>query len=124
MTDRPSRIAFVPLSSIASADLVRMLTDADVRRHMPLAGDDWDEAKAVDWAPKRRAHVEPSADGGAITMDRFQVARSETATWVVGGSAIPVSRYAPFIRSTEPCVRIGPMVGASAAIRRCALRRA
>lgn len=50
MTERPSRIAFVPLASIAPTDLVRMLTDADVRRHMPLAGDDWDEARAVDWA--------------------------------------------------------------------------
>lgn len=50
MTERPSRIAFVPLASIGAAHLVRMLTDADVRRHMPLAGDDWDEAKAAEWA--------------------------------------------------------------------------
>lgn len=47
-TDR--QIAFVPLASIPPIELVSMLTHPDVRRHMPLAGDDWDEARAADWA--------------------------------------------------------------------------
>lgn len=50
MTDRSADIAFVPLASIAVTELLRMLSDTEVRRHMPLAGDDWDEVKAVEWA--------------------------------------------------------------------------
>jgi RimJ/RimL family protein N-acetyltransferase len=48
-------ISFVALSAIASVELVRMLNDPDVRRHMPLAGDDWDETRAADWARAKDA---------------------------------------------------------------------
>jgi GNAT superfamily N-acetyltransferase len=48
-------IRFVPLASIAAADLVRMLNDSEVRRHMPLAGEHWDELRASDWAKAKDA---------------------------------------------------------------------
>lgn len=43
-------IGFHPLASIAPAELVRLLNDPEVRRHMPLSGGEWDAARAVDWA--------------------------------------------------------------------------
>lgn len=73
MVERASHIAFVPLVSIAPADLVRMLRDVDVRRHMPLAGENWDEAKAADWArAKDRQWVENGYGPWAIMVgDEF-----------------------------------------------------
>ena len=56
-------IRFVPLASIAPADLVHMLNDPDVRRHMPLAGEDWDELRASAWAKAKDAQWERNGYG-------------------------------------------------------------
>lgn len=51
MTD----ITFHPLSEIPASELVALLTDPDVRRHMPLAGDDWNLENAAGWARAKDA---------------------------------------------------------------------
>lgn len=45
----PTAISFHRFDEIAAADLVGLLNDPDVRRHMPLAGDVWDEPGARAW---------------------------------------------------------------------------
>ena len=64
------RFDFVPLATIAPPDLVLLLNDPDVRRHMPLAGDDWDETRAADWAKAKDAQwVENGYGPWAIRID-------------------------------------------------------
>jgi RimJ/RimL family protein N-acetyltransferase len=47
-----------------------LLTDPEVRRHMPLAGDNWDEAGAADWARGKDAQWEANGYGPwAIRVD-------------------------------------------------------
>ena len=43
-------ITFHRLAEIAAADWLCLLTDPETRRHMPLAGEHWDEARAEAWA--------------------------------------------------------------------------
>jgi RimJ/RimL family protein N-acetyltransferase len=43
-------VTFHPLAETATADLVRLLNDPDVARHMPLSTATWDEEKAIGWA--------------------------------------------------------------------------
>src|SRR3569623_407575 len=40
---------------ISTADWLRLLTDPEVHRHMPLGGDEWTEAKAAVWAAGKDA---------------------------------------------------------------------
>jgi RimJ/RimL family protein N-acetyltransferase len=42
-------------AAIAPADWLRLLTDPEVHRHMPLGGDDCTEGKAADWAAGKDA---------------------------------------------------------------------
>ena len=63
-------ITFHPLSEIPAPELVALLTDPDVRRHMPLAGDHWDEASATDWARAKDAQWQENGYGPwAIRID-------------------------------------------------------
>lgn len=39
-----------PLSEIPATELLALLTNPEVRRHMPLAGNDWDVESAAAWA--------------------------------------------------------------------------
>ncbi|MDB5542456.1 MAG: N-acetyltransferase [Devosia sp.] len=65
-----AEITFLPLSEIAAADLVELLNDPDVRRHMPLAGDHWDEARGLDWAKGKDAQWQENGYGPwAIRID-------------------------------------------------------
>lgn len=48
-------LTFHPLSSIPAAELVALLNDRDVRRHMPLDGGTWTEAAARDWSVAKDA---------------------------------------------------------------------
>lgn len=65
-----AEITFHPLSEIAAAELLGLLTNPDVRRHMPLAGDNWDEAKALDWATSKDAQWQENGYGPwAIRID-------------------------------------------------------
>jgi RimJ/RimL family protein N-acetyltransferase len=59
MTD----VTFHPLSEIPAAELVALLTDPDVRRHMPLAGDNWDPESAVAWAHAKDAQWQENGYG-------------------------------------------------------------
>jgi RimJ/RimL family protein N-acetyltransferase len=66
MTD----ITFHPLSEIPAPQLLGLLSDPDVRRHMPLAGDDWDEPRALDWAKAKDAQWQENGYGPwAIRID-------------------------------------------------------
>jgi RimJ/RimL family protein N-acetyltransferase len=59
-----------PLSSIPASELVALLNDPDVHRHMPLGGDHWDEAKALDWARAKDAQWQANGFGPwAIRLD-------------------------------------------------------
>jgi RimJ/RimL family protein N-acetyltransferase len=65
-----ARIDFLKLSQVAAADWLRLLVDPEVRRHMPLAGDDWDEGKAADWARGKDAQWQANGYGPwAIRID-------------------------------------------------------
>lgn len=65
-----TNITFHPLSEIPAAELLGLLTDPDVRRHMPLAGDNWDEPRAVDWAKGKDAQWQENGYGPwAIRID-------------------------------------------------------
>jgi RimJ/RimL family protein N-acetyltransferase len=66
MTD----ITFHPLSEIPAPELLALLTDPDVRRHMPLAGDNWDEAGAAGWARAKDAQWQEHGYGPwAVRID-------------------------------------------------------
>lgn len=57
-------------AEIPAADLLILLNDPDVRRHMPLAGDGWTEAKALDWARSKDAQWQENGYGPwAIRVD-------------------------------------------------------
>ena len=63
-------ISFHPLSEIPAAELVHLLNHPDVRRHMPLAGDHWDEPRAADWAKAKDAQWQENGYGPwAIRID-------------------------------------------------------
>lgn len=63
-------ITFHPLSEIPAPELVILLTDPDVRRHMPLAGDDWSAESATDWARAKDAQWQENGYGPwAIRID-------------------------------------------------------
>lgn len=65
-----TEITFHPLSEIPAAELVTLLTDPDVRRHMPLAGDNWDAESAADWAHAKDAQWQENGYGPwAIRID-------------------------------------------------------
>lgn len=65
-----TKITFHPLSDIPAAELLALLTDPDVRRHMPLAGDNWDAERAADWAKAKDAQWQESGYGPwAIRID-------------------------------------------------------
>ena len=65
-----SAISFHPLSEIPAAELVGLLNDPDVRRHMLLAGDNWDEPRALDWARAKDAQWPENGYGPwAIRID-------------------------------------------------------
>jgi RimJ/RimL family protein N-acetyltransferase len=65
-----TEITFHPLSGIPAAELVGLLNDPDVRRHMPLAGDHWDEPRAIDWAKGKDAQWQENGYGPwAIRID-------------------------------------------------------
>jgi hypothetical protein len=64
------QIALCTLSEIPASELVALLNDSDVHRHMPLAGDHWDEAKALDWARAKDAQWAENGYGPwAIRLD-------------------------------------------------------
>lgn len=66
----PAAITFHSFSEIAAADLVHLLNDPDVRRHMPLAGDTWEEAHARDWGNGKDAQWQQNGYGPwAIRID-------------------------------------------------------
>jgi hypothetical protein len=63
-------ITFHPLSSIPVSELVALLNDSDVARHMPLSGSDWDEAKAREWAKAKDGQWRENGYGPwAIRLD-------------------------------------------------------
>jgi len=65
-----ARITFGPLAEIDNGLLLNMLLDPDVRRHMPLAGDNWDEQSAGDWAKAKDAQWQENGFGPwAIRLD-------------------------------------------------------
>lgn len=65
-----TEITFHPLSAIPATELFALLTDPDVRRHMPLAGDSWDEPSAADWARAKDAQWQQHGYGPwAIRID-------------------------------------------------------
>ena len=43
-------------AEIPAGEWLRLLTDPEVHRHMPLAGDGWTEASAAEWAAGKDAH--------------------------------------------------------------------
>lgn len=65
-----TEITFHPLSEIPAAELLALLTDPDVRRHMPLAGDNWDAEGAANWARAKDAQWQENGYGPwAIRID-------------------------------------------------------
>ena len=63
-------ITFHSLSSIPAAELVVLLNDPEVHRHMPLGGADWDEAKALEWARAKDGQWQENGFGPwAIRLD-------------------------------------------------------
>lgn len=65
-----TEITFHQLSEIPAAQLLELLTDPDVRRHMPLAGDNWDAQSAADWARAKDAQWQENGYGPwAIRID-------------------------------------------------------
>jgi RimJ/RimL family protein N-acetyltransferase len=64
------RFEFRPLSSIAPATWLTLLNDHDVHRHMPLAGDNWTEQAAGDWAAAKDAQWHQNGFGPwAVLVD-------------------------------------------------------
>jgi GNAT superfamily N-acetyltransferase len=65
-----AEISFHAFAEIPPADWLALLTDPDVRRHMPLAGDDWTETSAADWARSKDAQWQENGYGPwAIRID-------------------------------------------------------
>lgn len=65
-----AEITFHAFAEIPAAQWLALLTDPDVRRHMPLAGDGWTEASATDWArSKDRQWQENGYGPWAIRVD-------------------------------------------------------
>ena len=63
-------LSFHHLRDIPVAELVTLLNDKDVRRHMPLAGGHWDEKSAAAWAVGKDAQwVENGYGPWAIRLD-------------------------------------------------------
>lgn len=58
-----NRLTLSALSDIAPADWAHLLNDKDVQRHMPLAGDHWDETKAREWAAGKDAQWQENGYG-------------------------------------------------------------
>jgi hypothetical protein len=56
-------LRFGPLSEVPAADLVRLLNDPDVRRHMPLADGRFDDTGALDWARGKDAQWQQNGFG-------------------------------------------------------------
>lgn len=65
-----TELTFHPLSEIRATELLALLTDPDVRRHMPLAGDSWDAESAAAWARAKDAQWQQNGYGPwAIRID-------------------------------------------------------
>lgn len=65
-----AQITFGPLAEVDPGSLLNMLLDPGVRRHMPLAGDNWDEQTASDWAKGKDAQWQENGFGPwAILLD-------------------------------------------------------
>ncbi|HEV2513800.1 MAG TPA: GNAT family protein [Devosia sp.] len=65
-----TEITFHPLSEIPPPELLALLTDPNVRRHMPLAGDDWNADSAAEWARAKDAQWQENGYGPwAIRID-------------------------------------------------------
>lgn len=65
-----TEITFHPLSEIPPPEVLALLTDPDVRRHMPLAGDDWNADSAAEWARAKDAQWQENGYGPwAIRID-------------------------------------------------------
>ncbi len=56
-------IEFLPLSAIPAAQWIVLLNDHDVHRHMPLAGENWDETRAAEWAASKDAQWQENGYG-------------------------------------------------------------
>jgi RimJ/RimL family protein N-acetyltransferase len=65
-----AELSFHPLSEIPATELLALLTDPEVRRHMPLAGNDWDAESAAAWARAKDAQwLENGYGPWAIRID-------------------------------------------------------
>ncbi len=63
-------ISFGRMGTVEPAVLLQMLENPDVRRHMPLAGDDWTEQSAFDWAKGKEAQWQQNGYGPwAVYLD-------------------------------------------------------
>lgn len=58
-----AEISFHAFAEIPARLWLALLTHPDVRRHMPLAGDDWTEASAATWAVSKDAQWQENGYG-------------------------------------------------------------
>ena len=65
-----AEVSFHAFGDMPAPQWLSLLTHPDVRRHMPLAGDSWNEASAADWARSKDAQWKANGYGPwAIRID-------------------------------------------------------
>ena len=134
-----SSLRFVRLTEVSTADLVGLLNHPDVRRHMPLAGNEMLEAEVAAWvAGKERLWEEHGYGPYAFVLDGKLVGwagfspRKGRWIWVscsirdIGGAARrfsggwPTRRLGRWARSRSSLIRL-PRAGRACAASRLGL---